>query len=324
MWHACCSQQFAKLESGNQPLTRRYRRTDRFANLSHCRNILRRNRLLTKVWTEFLDRVDILDRHSRRRTAMEIDHDIDMVTDRKPQLLKHARELAYILPPHQWLRIGNEDDLERGIATRHHLVGEINERLRIERLVDGLHIPTPEVGVHADLVSNLAPEQSIDRHPRRLAEDIPASLFQAADRAHADHAHAEKRMSIELLVDMLDVARILPNQHRSKILNRTNHRPGLPLERRLTPPEQPSLVGDHLHEDPIPHLRVDHNRSYIRNSHRGVAIKEMQTADLSTTNSVPKERLNFRPVKIRFVQLSQFGQHTLSTDQFCGHARIYR
>ena len=75
-------------------------------------------------------------------------------------------------------------------------------------------------------------------------------------------------MAIELLVDMLDVARILPDQHRSEIFNRTNDRPGLPLQRRLTPAKQPRLVSDHLNEDPIPHLRVDDDRSYIRNFHR--------------------------------------------------------
>src|ERR1700686_1289980 len=71
--------EFAKLESRHQALPGRDRRMDRLANLSHRWNILRRNRLFTKVWTEFLDRADILDRHGRRGAAMEVDHDVDVV-----------------------------------------------------------------------------------------------------------------------------------------------------------------------------------------------------------------------------------------------------
>jgi hypothetical protein len=41
-------------------------------------------------------------------------------------------------------------------------------------------------------ITHFAAKQPIDRNTERLAEDIPARLFQAADRAHADHAHAEK------------------------------------------------------------------------------------------------------------------------------------
>ena len=123
---------------------------------------------------------------------MEVDHDIDVVSHRQPQLFKHARELKDILPPHERLRIGNEDNLERGVPTRHYLMGKINQWLRIESLVNRLHISATKMGIHPDPVADRASEEPIDGKTEGLAEDVPAGLFQAADGAHPDHAHAEK------------------------------------------------------------------------------------------------------------------------------------
>ena len=75
-------------------------------------------------------------------------------------------------------------------------------------------------------------------------------------------------MAIKLLIDMLDVARILADQHRSEIFDGARDRPGLPLQRCLSPAKQTRLVGDDLYEDPIPHLCVDDNGLYIGNFHR--------------------------------------------------------
>src|ERR1700754_1055578 len=75
-------------------------------------------------------------------------------------------------------------------------------------------------------------------------------------------------MAIKLLVDMLDIPRILPDQHRSEIFNRTHDCAGLPFERRLPPTEQACLVRDDFNEDPIAHLRVDDYRSYVGNFHK--------------------------------------------------------
>jgi len=201
---------------------------------------------------------------------MEVDHDIDVVSARQPQFLKHACESTHILPAHQGLRVGDEDNLERSIATRHHLMGKIDERLRIESLVDRLHIPAAQVGIHTDPVADLAAEESIDGNAKRLAEDIPARLFQAADCAHANHTHTEKRMAVKLLVDVLDITGILPDEHRGEIFDRTNDGAGLPLKRGFAPAEQARLVGDDFDEDPIPHLRVDDHRSYVRDFHKGL------------------------------------------------------
>jgi hypothetical protein len=161
-------------------------------------------------------------------------------------------------------------------------MGKIDERLRIEGLVDRLHISTAKVGIHADLVTHFATKQSIDRKAERLAEDIPARLFQAADRAHANHTHTEERMAVQLLIDMLNIARILADQHRSEIFNRTGYGAGLPLEGCLSPAKKTGLIGNDLYKNPIPHLCVDDNGLYISNFHRALR-PEKKTADPSTT-----------------------------------------
>src|SRR5580704_11156914 len=75
-------------------------------------------------------------------------------------------------------------------------------------------------------------------------------------------------MAVELLVNMLDIPRILSDQHRSEIFNRTHDGSRLPLKRRLAPSEKAHLVGQDLNKNPIPHRRVDHDRLDVCNFHR--------------------------------------------------------
>ena len=75
-------------------------------------------------------------------------------------------------------------------------------------------------------------------------------------------------MAIELLIEVLDIARILADQHRSEIFDGAGYRPRLPLQRCLSPAKQACLVGDDLYEDPIPHLCVDDDGLNIGDFHR--------------------------------------------------------
>src|ERR1700679_3919998 len=75
-------------------------------------------------------------------------------------------------------------------------------------------------------------------------------------------------MAIELLIEMLDIARILADQHRKEILDRTGYGPGLPLQRGFSPAKQTALVGNNLYKYPIPHLCVDDDGLNIGNFHR--------------------------------------------------------
>ncbi len=80
-------------------------------------------------------------------------------------------------------------------------------------------------------------------------------------------------MAIELLIEMLDVARILADQHRSEIFDRAGYRPGLPLQRGLSPAKQTRLVGDDLYKHPIPHLCVDDDGLNISDFHSSFSRK---------------------------------------------------
>jgi hypothetical protein len=119
-----------------------------------------------------------------------------------------------------------------------------------------------------DPLTYLATKEPIDRNSQGLTEDIPARLFDSADCAHADHAHAEKRMAIELLINVLDVARILAKQHGREVFDGSRDRPRLPLERCLSPSEKTRLVGKDFNKYPIPHLCVHNDRLDTGNLHR--------------------------------------------------------
>ena len=63
---------------------------------------------------------------------------------------------------------------------------------------------------------------------------------------------------------------IAPDEHRLKIFHAADHRARFPLERRLTPAVKPWLVGLNLHQDPVPHLRVDDQGVDVCDFHRSV------------------------------------------------------
>src|SRR5271156_4617768 len=91
-------------------------------------------------------------------------------------------------------------------------------------------------------------------------------------------------MAIEILVEMIDIERILADHNRNEILDRTGYRPGLPLQRGFSPAKQARLVGNNLYKYPIPHLCVDDDGLNIGNFHR--AFQEngrLRTGRISTT-----------------------------------------
>ena len=47
-----------------------------------------------------------------------------------------------------------------------------------------------------------------------------------------------------------------PTTQLGQVLDRADHGPRVPLERRLAPAVEPVLVGEHLHEHPVPHAGV--------------------------------------------------------------------
>ena len=110
--------------------------------------------------------------------------------------------------------------------------------------------------VDAQMLADLAAEQPPDRNSERLAEDVPQGDLDAADRRHADDAHPPEAVLGQHLLALLDVARVLPDEERGEIVNRTDDGPRLPLERRLAPADKAGLVRLDPDEHPIAHLRV--------------------------------------------------------------------
>src|ERR1700733_71891 len=114
-------------------------------------------------------------------------------------------------------------------------------------------------------------------------------------------------MAIELLINMLDIARILANQHWSEILDRAPDRSRLPLKGRLTPSEKPHLVGDDLNEDPIPHLCVNDNRLNIGDFHRPDGF-----SNVGGNRRVPHVRLSVSGPKMMGAALRSLSPHRLT------------
>src|ERR1700677_3079371 len=111
-------------------------------------------------------------------------------------------------------------------------------------------------------------------------------------------------MAIELLIDLLDVARILADQHRSEIFDGAGYRPGLPLQRGLTPAKQTRLVGDDLYKYPIPHLCVDDDGLNIGNLHRAPKLDGIKH---ETTSRSARKRCS-APFLLRLRKMLSLGR----------------
>jgi hypothetical protein len=188
---------------------------------------------------------------------MEVDHDLDLRPDRVAQRLHQPPDLVDIGQRRVVVGIGNEHRLQRPIAPVDHLSGTLNQRLGLERLVDGAHIAQSEVSVDLDPVAHLAAEQPPDRLTEPFAEDVPQRQLDARHRRHADHAEAPEGVLLQHPHRLLDVARIAADQKRSEVLDGTDDGLGLPFERRLAPAVEAVLVGLDAHEHPIAHVGVD-------------------------------------------------------------------
>lgn len=106
-------------------------------------------------------------------------------------------------------------------------------------LVDSFHIAAAQVRVHAHLVAHGASQQLIHRHTQRLAANVPQGLLDAGDGRHADDAHAEEGLAIHLLVQVLDAAGVLAQDHRREVLDRADHGARFPFSEASPQPCSP-------------------------------------------------------------------------------------
>jgi len=92
---------------------------------------------------------------------------------------------------------------------------------------------------------------------RHLAEDVPEGDVDAGDRGGPLDAMAVPEVLADHhLPEMLDPRGILADDELGEILHRADDAAGVPFERGLAPAPEPGLVGDNLHEHPVPHPGV--------------------------------------------------------------------
>ena len=92
------------------------------------------------------------------------------------------------------------------------------------------------------------------RHVRHLAHDVPQREVDARDgrRAH-DAVPVPEVLPVHHLPEILHARRVLTDKEMRHVLDRAHHAARVPLQRRLTPADEPRLIRDHFHKHPVSH-----------------------------------------------------------------------
>ena len=206
-------------------------------------NVLGRNWLFREHDPGGLDGFQIVHRRiHRRRSAVEVHHDVNIGPDSVAQRADHGRDGIDRFVGRHVVRIGNADDLDGVIASLGDDAPALDDRGDGIGLVHGLHVAKAEMGVGAQIVAHLAAEQAPDRDAKRLAENVPERDLDSADRGHALDPETPEAVPRQDLVALLDIAGILPDQQRLEILDGADHGPRLPFQRGFAPAKKPGLV----------------------------------------------------------------------------------
>jgi hypothetical protein len=91
-------------------------------------------------------------------------------------------------------------------------------------------------------------------HAGHLAEDVPQGDVDAGDRGGPlDAVAVPEVLADHHLPEVFDPGRVRADDERGEILDRPHDAAGVPFERGLAPAPEPGLIGDDLHEHPVPH-----------------------------------------------------------------------
>ena len=140
---------------------------------------------------------------------------------------------------------------------------EIGEALRVVhgRFVKVFHPPAAEVAVSADVIAHRPAPELRQRQPGDLADDVPQGEVDAGDGGGAhDAVPVPEVLAIHHLPEMLRPRRVLADEQLRDVFDRADDAARVPFERGLAPAEQAGLVGDDLHEHPVPHPGVADER----------------------------------------------------------------
>ena len=152
-----------------------------------------------------------------------------------------------------------------------HRGRELRETLRLVALVEVLHLPAAEMPVEPNVVADAPAPEPVAGDAVHLAEDVPERDVDAAHRGPADDpARVPEVLAEHHLPEVLDPRRVLADDQLRDVLDGSDDRARVPLERRLAPAVQPGLVGDDADEDPV--------------AHPGVADVRLDGGDLHSTD----------------------------------------
>ncbi len=103
--------------------------------------------------------------------------------------------------------------------------------------------------VDANLVTHLTAEQVTDRHPQRLALDVPQRLIDAGQRTHVNRAAAVETAAVQHGPDVFDVARVFADQVIGQLFHSGSDRVRAAFDHWLAPADN-ALVSLDLEEAP--------------------------------------------------------------------------
>src|SRR5579872_148160 len=165
------------------------------------------------------------------------------------------------------MRERHDNHFQSAIAAFENVVRSGGEHLDGLRFVDGAHIAEAEMRIDSHLLTSLAPQEPPYRHAEGFAEYVPERNLDAGNGAGSDCAEPPKAVLLHDPHEHLDVTWIASDHQRRYVLDCGRDRSRLPFERRLSPAEEPGLIGVDAHEDPISHLGMDDHRADFCNFH---------------------------------------------------------
>ena len=190
---------------------------------------------------------------------MAVDHDVDRFSNRLAHRADARLRVADGVESLERHSRGHGHRLEGGKTVGDALPRQLREALRVGGIaaVEIFHPPAAQVGVEPHEIAHRPAPELVARHAVNLPEDVPQRDVDPADRGAAhDPVAVPEMLAVHHLPQMLDARRVLPDQELADVLDRARDGAGVPLQRRLAPAPQPRLIGQDLHEDPVPHAGV--------------------------------------------------------------------
>ena len=243
------------------PLTGRDGRVGGAPDASQGLHALRRDRLLEPARVVRLEGGRDLGGGVGRETAVHLDHQVDIGSDRLPDGGHDSDRTPSIAGRQTHARRPERVELHRPIAARHHAPRQLRDPAR---LVIGL---VPAVGIGRHAVAEAAPEQLPDRDAQLLAHEVEAGDVERGQRGLAVLARPAVLEALDRPRQRLGVERVGADHVATRqLLDGGHERVGLVDGPDLADAGQPG-IGLELDEDQVAPRRPDDRGPDIRDLH---------------------------------------------------------